>query len=58
MCLSDVLSKWKQGVADDDVMITHNPLEKLESLFLAFVGKLICKTHVSAPMDAMMESTA
>ena len=58
MCLSDVLSKWKQGVTDDDVMITHNPLEKLESPFLAFVGKLICKTHVSAPMDAMMESTA
>ncbi|CAH3168237.1 unnamed protein product [Porites lobata] len=38
VCLSDVLSKWKQGVADDDVMITHNPLEKLESPFLAFVG--------------------
>lgn len=57
MCLSDVLSKWKQGVADDDAMITHNPLEKLENPFLAFVGKL-CKTHISVPMDAMMESTS
>ena len=39
MCLSDVLSKWKQGVADGDVMVTHSPLEKLENPFLAFVGK-------------------
>lgn len=38
VCLSDVLSKWKQGVADGDVMVTHSPLEKLENPFLAFVG--------------------
>ena len=39
VCLSDVLSKWKQGIADGDVVISHNPLEKLENPYLPFVGK-------------------
>ena len=46
VCLSDVLSKWKQGIADGDVVISHNPLEKLENPYLPFVGKqtkIICR---------------
>lgn len=39
VCLSDVLSKWKQGIADGDVVISHNPLENLENPYLPFVGK-------------------
>jgi len=38
VCLSDVLSKWKQGVADGDVVISHKPLEKSETPYLPFVG--------------------
>jgi len=39
VCLSDVLSKWKQGIADGDVVISHKPLEKSETPYLPFVGK-------------------
>lgn len=38
VCLSDVLAKWKQGIADGDVVISHNPLEKSENPYLPFVG--------------------
>ena len=39
VCLSDVLVKWKQEVADGDVVIFHKPLEALENPYLPFVGK-------------------
>ena len=51
MCLSDVLVKWKQGVADGDVVIFHKPLEALENPYLPFVGKYVVKVFSKISFD-------
>ena len=38
-CLNDLLSKWKQGIQNGDVVVSYNSIEKSENPYLPFVGK-------------------
>lgn len=38
VCLFDLLSKWKQGIQNGDVVVSYNSIEKSESPYLPFVG--------------------
>ncbi|XP_015767011.1 PREDICTED: uncharacterized protein LOC107345778 [Acropora digitifera] len=39
VCLFDLLSKWKQGIQNGDVVVSYNSIEKSENPYLPFVGK-------------------